>query len=89
MALDADDLSVWEIGFRWSGYDPDRHWFRIPLLVRDNFRVLMNAILSGEIICQTLCLDKLPRGSRADPKFYIRTYIDDVYDCIHGSFFNR
>ena len=89
MALDSEELSVWDIGFRWSGHDPDRYWFRIPLLVRDNFRVLMNAILGGEIICTTLCLDKRPRDSKADSKFYIDGYIDDVYACIHGSHFNR
>lgn len=89
MALDAEDLAVWDISFRWAGHDPSQLWFRIPLSVRDNFQVLMNAILSGEIICQTLCLDKLPHGSRADPKFYIRTHIDDVYDCIHGLNFKR
>lgn len=89
MALDADELSIWDIGFRWAGHDPDRYWLRLPLLVRDNFRVLMNAVLNGEIICQTLCLDKLPSGSKAEPKFYIRTHLDAVYDCIHGSRFDR
>lgn len=89
MALDCDELSVWQIGFRWAGEDPDRFWFRIPLVPRDNFRVLMNAILSGEVISPTLCLDKLPPNSKADPRFYIRTYLEDVYGCIHGRSFNR
>lgn len=89
MALDAEELSVWDIGFRWAGCDPERYWFHIPLLVRDNFRVLMNAILSGEIICPTLCLDKLPSGSKSDPHYYVRTHIDNVYACIHGTKFNR
>ncbi len=35
MPLLNDDLSVWEIGFRWAGYDPDRWWWRIPLPVPD------------------------------------------------------
>lgn len=89
MALDTAELSVWDIAFRWSGHDPARYRLRLPLLVRDNFRVLMNAILSGEIICPTLCLDKLPSGSKADPRYYIRTHIDDVYACIHGTKFSR
>jgi len=89
MALDTDELSVWDIGFRWAGHDPDRYWLRIPLLVRDNFRVLMNAILRGEIICNTLCLAKLPADSKADPLYYIRTHIDAVYQCIHGARFDR
>lgn len=89
MALDSIELSVFDIGFRWAGHDPAQYWVRVPLLVRDNFRVLMNAILSGEIICPTLCLDKLPADSKADPRYYVRTHIDDVYACIHGTKFNR
>lgn len=89
MALVTDNLSVWQIGFRWAGQDPDRVWLRIPLLVKDNFRLLMEAILSGEILCETLTLAKLPRDSKADPAFYIRTYVDDIYDCIHGRSYNR
>lgn len=89
MAIDIESLSLWDIGFRWAGCDPDRLWLRLPLLVRDNFRILMGAILNGEIICSTLCLDKLPSGSRSDPKYYIRTHIDDVYACIHGVAFKR
>lgn len=89
MALDSDELTVWEVGYRWANYDPDLYWFRIPLIVRDNFRVLMKAILSGEIVCSTLCLDKRPTGSKADPRYYIRTHIDDVYACVHGTKFNR
>jgi hypothetical protein len=89
MALDTEELSVWDIAFRWVGHDPAQYRLRLPLLVRDNFRVLMNAILSGEIICPTLCLDKLPSGSKADPRYYVRTHIDDVYACIHGTKFNR
>ena len=89
MPLDADELSVWDIGFRWAEHDPARFWLRIPVAVRDNFRVLMKAILSGEIICQTLCLDKRPPDSKADRRFYIRTYIDDIYACIHDSRHDR
>lgn len=89
MALDADELSIWDLGFRWAGHDPSHYWFRPPLLVQDNFRVLMKAILNGEIVCPTLCLDKRPHGSKADPNYYIRSHIDDVYACIHGSSFNR
>lgn len=89
MPLDSEELSVWEIAFRWSGQDSSAYWLRLPLPVRDYFRVLLKAILSGEVICQTLCLDKLPAGSKADPRYYIRTHIDDVYACIHGTKFNR
>lgn len=89
MPLITEELSVWDIGLRWAGQDPDRLWLRLPLAAKDNFRLLMEAILSGEIICNTLTLAKLPPGSKADPRFYIRTYIDEVYECIHGQHYDR
>ena len=89
MALDSVELTVWDIGYRWAGFDPDRLWFRIPLPVRDNFRVLMYAILRGEIICTTLCLDKRPPDSKASPRYYVRSYLDKIYACIHGQRYDR
>lgn len=89
MPLIANELTVWDISFRWAGYDPDQFWFRLPLVVKDNSRLLMHAILHGEIICETMTLAKRPPDSKADPRFYIRTYIDDVYACIHGKRYNR
>ena len=89
MPLITEELSVWDIGMRWAGYDPDRFWLRLPLAARDYFRLLMEAILTGEIICGTLTLAKRPTGSKADPRFYIRTYIDAVYACIYGQQYSR
>lgn len=89
MALITDSLSVWDIAFRWAGLDPDRLYFGLPLLVKDNFRVLMQAILEGEILCETLTLAKRPFDSKADQDYYIRTYSDDVYACIGGYKYNR
>ena len=89
MPLLVDDLSVWNIGFRWAGYDPDLLWLRLPLPVKDNFRLLMSAILEGEILCGTLTLAKLPIGSKSDPNFYIHTYIDKIYQCIGGHRYDR
>lgn len=89
MPILVEELSLWDISFRWAGLDPDNLYIRFPLPVKDNFRLLMSAILEGEIICNTLCLDKRPSDSRADPAFYIRTHIDDVYACIHGQKYNR
>ncbi|WP_020166982.1 MULTISPECIES: hypothetical protein [Methylotenera] len=88
MALLVEELTVWDVSFRWAGFDPDRFYLRYPLLVKDNFRLLMLAILEGEIICNTLCLDKRPSNSKADPDYYIRTHIDNVYACIHGQKYN-
>ncbi|TXI18213.1 MAG: hypothetical protein E6Q62_07215 [Nitrosomonas sp.] len=89
MPLIVDELTVWDISFRWSGYDPTEIWFRLPLTVKDNSRLLMQAILHGEIVCETMTLAKRPPDSKADPKYYIRTYTDDVYACIHGKRYNR
>lgn len=89
MPLITEELSVWDIGLRWAGHDPDRLWLRLPLAAKDNFRLLMWAILSGEIICGTLTLAKLPPESKADPRFYIRTHIDEVDACIHGQRYDR
>lgn len=84
-----DELSVWDIGFRWAGLDPDGLWLRYPLAVKDNFRLLMSAILDAEIICPTLCLDKRPPDSNADANYYIRTHLDDVEACIFGHRYSR
>lgn len=77
------------LGLRWAGYDPDHFRFRIPLPAKDNFRLLMDAILSGEIICETLTLAKRPHDSKSDSGFYIETYIDDVHNCIQGNYYDR
>lgn len=84
MPLLNDHLTVWEIGFRWARLDPDRLWLRIPLLVRDNFRNLMDAILQGHLYCDTLALEKWSESSGDDPKSYIRHWLDDIYACIQG-----
>jgi len=89
MALITDSLSVWDISFRWAGLDPDQYYIRLPLAIKDNFRLIMEAILSGEILCETLTLAKRPLDSKADPNYYIRTHIDDVYNCIWGKKYNR
>ncbi|SFI68607.1 hypothetical protein [Nitrosomonas sp. Nm34] len=89
MPLIANELTIWDISFRWAGYDPSRLWFRLPLEVKDYVRLLMHAILHGEIICENLTLAKRPPDSKADPRFYVRTYRDDIYDCVFGKRFNR
>ena len=86
MPLIADELTVWDISFRWADYDPTKFWFRLPLAVKDNSRLLMTAILHGEIICETMTLAKLPSSSKADPRYYLRTYIDGDL-CTAGSEF--
>lgn len=88
MPLLVDHLSVWDISFRWAGYDPHRLWLRLPLLVRDNFRLLMDAILKGELACMTITLEK--RDFEPDEKeFSVYHWLDDIYACIGGHHYNR
>lgn len=89
MALIADELSIWTIGHRWGNVDPDKFGFRLPMSVKDNLRLLMDAVLKGEIYCETLILEKRPSDSKADPKYYIRSHLDDVYACIWGHYYKK
>lgn len=91
MPLLSDELSVREISFRWAGYDPGEFWTRTPLPVKDHFRNLMSAILSGHLDCSTLSLEKWnPKtANNSPPEFFIRHYIDEVYECISGRRFDR
>jgi len=83
------ELSVWEIAFRWNGRDPDRWYWRIPLVARDSFRMMMDAILNQELECITLSPEKWSPDKNAPPEFFIRHYLDDVYACIAGRHYNR
>lgn len=89
MSLVSEELSVWEISFRWAGFDPDRVYPLYPLEVKDNFKLLMDAVLNGQIYCETLLLAKRPSGSIADPQYYVRTHLDEIYNCIWGKRYNR
>jgi hypothetical protein len=89
MPLLNDDLSLWEIAHRWNNADPDKiHWFGLPLEVKDSFRLMMNAILSTELV-SSLSMEKWHPGSDSPPESFIRYYIDDIYACIGGHKFNR
>ena len=54
MPLLNEQLSIWEIGFRWAGYDPHSFWLRIPQPVRDRFRTLIQEIYESRLECHTL-----------------------------------
>lgn len=84
MSLLNDDLSVWEIGFRWAEYDPLQARFRLPLAVRDNFRILMDAVLNLHLECITLNIEKYQGSDAEEAKFHIRYWLDDVQACIEG-----
>lgn len=88
MAILSDYLSVWEIAFRWAGLNPRNLWLRIPLPVQDHFRNMMDAILSAELACQSITLEK--RDFEAHEKdFSVYYWLDDIYLCIWGHKFNR
>ena len=89
MAVLNEHLSVWEIGFRWAGRDPDRLWLWLPLAARDNFRNLMVAILQAELLCISISLEKPTNNPDLPPEFSIYRYLDDVEACIAGHRFNR
>lgn len=84
MALRHDELTIWEIAFRWGGFDPQQAWIRIPVAVRDNVRLLLNGIYSGELECREWSHEmRLPGTSEVSPR-YIGNCMGDVIDCIEG-----
>ncbi|WP_324779908.1 hypothetical protein [Thiobacillus sedimenti] len=89
MALLNDQLSVWEIGFRWAGHDPEGLWVRLPLAVRDNFRVLLSAVLEAHLASDSLSLEKYDGDNREEASLHIRYWLDEVYACISGKRFDR
>lgn len=58
MPLLDDELSIWEIGFRWSGFDPSSLRYRfpiaLPLEVKDTVRLVLRAIEDGHLYCCSL-----------------------------------
>jgi hypothetical protein len=90
MVTIVDALSIWEIGFRWAGQDPSRLWPRLPLLVRDNFRTLIQAIFESEIDCITLSMRKWTPDDGEDMKpYFIRHYMGEIEACVIGKSFDR
>ena len=88
MPLLVNELSIWEIGLRWAGHDPDRVWLRFPLPVKDNFSTLMDAILKGELACITITLEKR-RFEPEEKELSSDHWLEDMYACIGGKSFNR
>lgn len=61
MPLLDDNLSLWNISFRWAGLDPDsiKYRFYIPAAVKDNVRLLTQAIITNVLWCKSLRPDPL------------------------------
>lgn len=89
MALLIDDLSVWDIAFRWAGHDPDKLWLRIPLSVRDNFRSIIREIHHGHLDCLSLDMSKYHGDNLEEAKFHIRYWLDAIYDCSSGKRYDK
>lgn len=91
MPLLNDKLSLWEIAFRWEGLDPDRYYWRIPLEVRDRFRLLADEIHRGHLECSTMFMEKWrpDRDDDAPPEFFIYYWLDKIVECVHGRQYDR
>lgn len=89
MALLNEVLSLWEIGFRWAGLDPDCLWWRIPLPVRDNFRMLTDAIWQAHLDSLSLKMERRDPADNIPPEFYIRHHIDSFERCVSGKWYPR
>jgi hypothetical protein len=90
MPLLADELTLWEVGLRWAGRDSYWRWPWLPLQVRDNFRVLLRAILHDELNCDTLSLAKWQESDGEDLRpYFIRHHLTQIHACIQGRRFSR
>ncbi len=89
MALLNDHLSVWEIGLRWADQAPRIEWAPIPLTVRDNFRLMMDAIRRMHLACVTLSPEKWSPEAESPPEFFVRHHLKSIEDCIDGRRYSR
>ena len=87
MPLLDDNLSLWNISFRWAGLDPDalKYRFYIPAAVKDNVRLLMQAIITNVLWCKSLRPDPL-LGPDSDND---RIKADKFYDCFVGNKYHQ
>lgn len=85
MPLLSNQLSVWEIGLRWAGYDPYKIRVFLPTEARDNFRMMIDAIWQAELESETLSIDKWkePDGEEMKP-FFMRHHWGEIEACIEG-----
>ena len=88
MPILVDSLSVWDIAFRWAGYDPKKLYFRIPLEVENHARNLINAIHKTELACESITLEKRV-FEKDEIKFSFYYWIDDFFSTISGQHISR
>lgn len=88
MPILVEELTVWDICFRWAGYDPRKVYFRIPLEVENYARILIDAIHKAELSCESITLEK--REFADDEKklsFYY--WVDDFFSTTSGQKISR
>ena len=49
----------------------------------------MDAILSAELLCDTITLEKPSENRKVEPEFSVYRFLDDIYACSAGQYFNR
>lgn len=87
MPLVDDNLSIWKISFRWAGLNPDalKYRFYIPLTVKDNMRLLLNAIISNSLFCRGL----QPKLLLQESNYRDAINITKLHDVISGNKYDR
>lgn len=89
MPLLTEQLSVWEIGFRWAGHDPCGFWLRIPLPVRDHFRTLIQEIYESRLECLTLRMEKYHGHDPVEARLHIQSWLPAIAACTAGRNIDR
>lgn len=88
MSILIDELSVWDISFRWAGYDPRKVYFRIPLEAENYARTLIDAIHKAELLCETITLEKR-EFDKDEKKLSFYYWVDDFFSTTSGQFVSR
>jgi hypothetical protein len=83
MPILVDYLSVWDISFRWAGYDPRKFYFRMPLEVENYARTLIDAIHKAELYCETITLEKM-KFEKDEAKLSFYYWADDFFSMTSG-----
>lgn len=85
MALTDDEISLWELAHRLNGLDPSRrHWFGMPLALKDTFRLLLTEILNMRLNSGLIMDKREYDDDPSDPEHYIRYHLDAIYACMAG-----
>lgn len=88
MPLLIDELSVWDISFRWAGYDPRKFYIRLPLEVENYARTLIDAIHNALLSCESITLEKR-QFDKDEKKFSFYYWADDFFATTSGQHVSR